>query len=456
MNLGRLMRGFKSWTMGLLMAALLVGSVGGRAWAQASVTATNNSGSSTATVTTTPPVPGVPGSNTVTAETIVRTQVTVPAPAPVRQRNIAIFIKNRADKALDQKVGSLEEMLAAKLAGGFADKNLPVSIISREDVLNSVATFAGEGANKGDEALRGADLDKLLSNNASAVRLAQALNADYLLMVTITQFTRDSKAFAGSGVETVVVEDKMGLAYKTLDGTTGGTIDGNTVESSHRRRFAKDTAQLLTIANELLSDASTKLAGKISDRLAHTINRTPGLESRVNLTVVCTLQGTTIPEIVKNDKGQWVVGEGKYAISALNANVELNGFTIGTTPNTFPVAKGAHKIAVTRQGCETYEKSLLINGDMKLEIPLRMTDAEFLRWMAEIGFLQGLKEGAALTEGQVNVLNGMADYLKRSHMRIDATNLPNTMINVNQQGNTSVNQNTNTNTNTANSFWTRM
>jgi hypothetical protein len=453
---GSLMRSVGSLAGRTMVAAsLIIGAIAGPVWAQNSVTATSNQGSTTATVTATPPTATSPGgTNTVTTETVVRVQVTspVPAPAPAKQRLIAIFIKNRADKTLDEKVGSLEELLTAKLAGVFADKELPVSIVSREDVLNAVSTFADQGANKGDDKLAGAELDKLLSNNTSAVRLSQTLNADYLLMVTITQFSRDVKAFDGYGVTTVNVEDKMGLSYKTLDGTTGGTIDGGTVESTHRRRLSKESVQGLTIANELLSDASTKISSKVSDRLAKTLQRAPATDvAKVNLTVIATLQGTTLPEIVKNDKGQWVVGEGRYAIAALNASVDINGFTLGSAPGTFAIPKGTHKISVNRQGCDNYDKTLLINSDMKLEVPLRMTDAEFLRHLTQIGFLQDLKQGAALTEGQVNVLNGTAEFLRKSHMRIDATNMPTTMVNVNQQGVTSVNQNTNT----ANSFWAK-
>jgi hypothetical protein len=460
MNLGCLMRSVGSWAGRAMVAASLLWVAVSAAPAQTSVTATNNQGSTTATVTATPPTTGAApngasgGGNTVTTETVVRVQVTspLPAPAPVKQRLIAIFIKNRADKTLDEKVGSLEELLTAKLAGTFADKELPVSIVSREDVLNAVSTFADQGANKGDEKLAGAELDKLLSNNTSAVRLSQTLNADYLLMVTITQFSRDVKAFDGYGVTTVNVEDKMGLSYKTLDGTTGGTIDGGTVESTHRRRLSKESVQGLTVANELLSDASTKISSKVSDRLAKTLQRAPATDvAKVNLTVIATLQGTTLPEIVKNDKGQWVVGEGRYAIAALNASVDLDGFTLGSAPGTFSIPKGTHKISINRQGCDNYDKTLLINNDMKLEVPLRMTDAEFVRHLTQIAFLQELKQGAALTEGQVNVLNGTAEYLRNSHMRVDATNMPTTMVNVNQQGVTTVNQNTNT----AASFWTK-
>ena len=68
------------------------------------------------------------------------------------------------------------------------------NVIAREDVINAVSSLAKEGPNKGDERLAGADLDKLLSNNTSALHLAQNINADYVLVVTITSFGTDAAA----------------------------------------------------------------------------------------------------------------------------------------------------------------------------------------------------------------------------------------------------------------------
>src|SRR5439155_9540531 len=104
-------------------------------------------------------------------------------------------------------------------------------VISREDVINSVKAFAQAGPYVGDDAEPGAQLDKILSNNTSALHLAQNMNADYLLVASITTYGQDVQDFHEDAVRTRVTESTMRVSYKLLDGVMGGSLTGDVVEA---------------------------------------------------------------------------------------------------------------------------------------------------------------------------------------------------------------------------------
>ncbi len=128
------------------------------------------------------------------------------------QRKVAIIVENRAGPSLNDKVATLEDLVTSRVAGkGFA-------IISRDVTVNALKTYttAGIAADlkstttakatfapdhvaaqtevaESDSAKISAtpdttQLDQNLSDNTSALRLAQNLGADYILIPSITSY----------------------------------------------------------------------------------------------------------------------------------------------------------------------------------------------------------------------------------------------------------------------------
>src|SRR5262249_28667699 len=154
----------------------------------------------------------------------------------------------------DDKVMVLEDMITSRVTdAGF-------HIISREDVINSVKNFAEAGPNVGDEAEPGARLDKILSNNTSALHLAQNMNADYLLVASITTYGQDVLDFQEDTVRTHETESTMRISYKLLDGAIGGSLTGDVVEAKVKDLEQPGQSVHRDMINKLLDQSSTKLA----------------------------------------------------------------------------------------------------------------------------------------------------------------------------------------------------
>ncbi|MBW7942230.1 MAG: hypothetical protein H3C64_07460, partial [Candidatus Kuenenia stuttgartiensis] len=123
----------------------------------------------------------------------------------------AIFVENRAGRQFDNKIAVFEDFITSRVAEkGF-------NVISREVVTDSLKTYS-PGAAKENR------LDTLLSNNTSALRLAQMMNADYLIAASISSFGTEKKKFKGYGVETVNLVTNLRASYKILEGLQGSTL----------------------------------------------------------------------------------------------------------------------------------------------------------------------------------------------------------------------------------------
>jgi len=99
------------------------------------------------------------------------------------QRKIAIIVQNRGSAAFNDKVPVLEDLVSSRVAGkGF-------SVISRDDVTRSLKDYS---TGKDPNGELGA-LDRSLEDNSSALRLAQNLGADYILVPSIVSLGTEKK-----------------------------------------------------------------------------------------------------------------------------------------------------------------------------------------------------------------------------------------------------------------------
>jgi hypothetical protein len=102
-------------------------------------------------------------------------------------RKAAIFTFNRAGEEWNERMRPLEDLVTSQVVGAGFD------VISRELSSNALNEFPKQSQVEGRNELPGAHLDNLLSNNTSALRLANNLGADYLISASITSFGRTTR-----------------------------------------------------------------------------------------------------------------------------------------------------------------------------------------------------------------------------------------------------------------------
>jgi hypothetical protein len=155
--------------------------------------------------------------------------VAVPgAEASAEDRRVtAIFSANHADKSLDEKLPALEDFISSRITEkGF-------SVISREVATDTVSALLKDSKQTG--------IDQMLNSNASVLRLAQMLGANYILMATISTYDTDKQTTEAYGVKTVTVIYTLGVTYTIRDGVQAGTLAGDTFEESSTTRFTENS-----------------------------------------------------------------------------------------------------------------------------------------------------------------------------------------------------------------------
>lgn len=329
----------------------------------------------------------------------------------------AIFISNRAGEQFDEKMMELEDLVTARIT----DKGMQV--LSREVIADAMRSFDPTVAS----APRQADsLDAKLTEQSSALRLAQGLGADYLLVASVASVGSKERAVNAYGVNTVTRETTMRVTYKILDGNTGGSLTADAIKVTASTRQSENVAETNDdVFNDLLDQASVQLADSLGNRIAQRrIAPVSAQGSLVNFTINVDAGDLFVPDVRIDDDHTIRIGESKLSVSPLQVTVEIDGVAVGTAPGTLQIRPGFSKIRLSRDGYRPWERTINAVNGQSLTVAMEMTDATIARWKDATAFMNDLKNGAKLTDAQVKVLEGRAQMLRQSGFRVDTHDAP--------------------------------
>jgi hypothetical protein len=328
-------------------------------------------------------------------------------------RKVAIVVENRAGKALNDKVPVLEDLLTSRIAGkGY-------SVISRDVVTRALKDYSNGVEPNG----QATELDKLLENNTSALRLAQNLGADYILASSILTSGVEKKTFNAGGVSTVNITQKLRVGYKIIEAGAGGAVRGNTVTVSKTVRQTADLQVEDSDVNELLDEASVQLADKIAEQ-GNNLPVEIAKDAVAKFQVACVMadprqQPITVSVLGVSADNRVIATNQPVAVQAMDVTVELDGAAIGSAPGAFQARPGFHKMRLTREGFEPWERTVNVTEGQNLRVALQMSAAGYARWKDTADFLATLDANRKLTDAEAKRIEGIAKFFSESHYRVD-------------------------------------
>jgi hypothetical protein len=354
-------------------------------------------------------------------------------PPPALKRKAAIIVFNNAGTALNAHVPVLESQLSSRLASGS------LTIISREATARALKVYplgpsqvqpvfdpnATDQNLVADRNTLGTRADRHLSDNTSAMRLAQNLGADFLLLVTLNTIGVNEQAFKDENVEFVAVDAVLQANYTLFDTAHGGATAGDDFEL--KRRMKVGTSQRRNdgnLINELVRAAAERIALSIADTAATSAPPAPQAGA-TEITIIAGVQGLDgnplmLPDIRVGRDNTVIKGARPMPIQA-NGTVEIDGIAMGSTPVRILILPGLHRLRIWADGYRDYEATITAAPGLTLSPTLQLSDAAILRWQEMQAFLVTLDAARKITEAQVKVLEGYAQFLKQSHIRL--TNL---------------------------------
>ena len=332
-------------------------------------------------------------------------------------RKTAIFVQN-TDAKLNDKVPFLEDQVASRVGGK------DFLVVSRADVLNAVKVYSVEKQVASDRNALGTKLDQLLSDNSSALRLAQNMGADFILFVSIGSLEKSARKFkdASIGVETESTIHTLRTTYKVVEGYTGGALGGDAIKST---KTIRQTANLQIadgdVVNELLEDAAAKVAEGLAAKAAQF--KVPVAAGKVEISIAASVKDLsgneiTLPDVRLTENNQLVQGDKAVPVQA-SATVEIDGFAVGTTPSKIQVFPGAHKLRLTRPGFTDVELTINATDGLALTPTMQLNEEGYRRWKDIREFMDKLDVSRKLTDARVEEIRGNAQRLRQSGFLVD-------------------------------------
>lgn len=210
-------------------------------------------------------------------------------------------------------------------------------LIDRRDFLNQLQAVQ----------LRGGSASNIIQ--PSFLRAAQAVNADVVLRGSLLSYSPGKQVINQGGykAEFLALVLRVGLdALDTRDGAVIASVDG-----SARKEFRQTDAQQTVVGEDDLLALMQSAVEKAAPEL------TKALQARMD-------QDRRRPVVKLSVKS-----------SADPALVELDGILIGATPLTdFKTYAGDHVLTVGKSGYRDVNKRILINTDLRVEVPLIRTE----------------------------------------------------------------------------------
>ncbi len=303
------------------------------------------------------------------------------AKQPDQPMKAAIFLQNRADRGLDDRLGLLNDLLAGRLANeGFA-------VIDPDAV--ATAYQESQRPRGAENATAPAPLE------ATPLRLAQALGADYLLLATLSSYAKEKRVFKGVGTaygtDNESVLHTLRVNLRLLDGEQGASLYADTVTASER---VATTAMLeladQDVVNRLLATAAMRIADSLARNTARLRQVEVAKQPLARFTVNCNVEGTTL---------------------------ELDSLGLGTAPGIFVAKPGLHQMRLTRQWFEPWERTVNIFDGQTLDITLEMTPAGLAKYKDINAFRQEMELARLEREAGVDIARQQSEadaYVKKT------------------------------------------
>jgi len=283
-------------------------------------------------------------------EDVVRRAVLAPPPPPPPAKTpvMAIFVKNNTKTAgMDDQVSGMDFIVMDSAEIGAAFNRYKITTAEERAGL-----IAG------------------LFTGGSVTRVAQMLNADYILTASIIGASQMNRV-AGDRAVTIYT---LRMATKVLDATTGGSVYGK--NWSNKRPVPQGNGDDPMGHYDDLIDMWVQ---EISEELvaARPRWRAPVADSgeMVSFTVRTTLDDIFAPLATTVDASKPVQDE--LRVVAGGISVAIDGAVVGSSGGTFRARPGLHQMTVSRQWMVPWTQTVNISEGAVFNVALELSAAGF-------------------------------------------------------------------------------
>jgi hypothetical protein len=137
------------------------------------------------------------------------------------------------------------------------------------------------------------------------------------------------------------------------------------------------------------------------------------------------LSDLSVPDVRKDEKGEYVVGANQYPLRPMSVQVIVDGITVGQTPGAYELRPGMHRVRFERPALEPVERVIDAREGLVVTAPMQFTPEGRANWQRDAAFFNDLKNGAVARDVDLIRIRAIADFLRQSDIRLDTTNVQN-------------------------------
>lgn len=322
----------------------------------------------------------------------------------------AILVANRlGDEFTDQSL-VFESLLVSEITSqGFM-------MISATDTLSSVQSMTdpSQASDASDSVLR----------SSSATRLAQSMGADFVLIATLANLSSSQRRITREdiGIDRLINDYELLVTYRFVDAWSGSAFSSGSVTASRRFQQSESLKVQADFFSQLMNEAARGIASKIESGggLAALDNLSKPEAASASFYLSCSMQDMTVPEVVMDD-GELILTGNRYQLEALTVTVEVDGIVVGSAPAEFSVTPGIHNLRLSREGFETWERTVNIRDGQTLNVALTLSEEGRKKWFEMANFFAQLKERERMSRAEQEALEGFAEMIRESGIKINVS-----------------------------------
>ncbi len=284
--------------------------------------------------------------------------------APKSQvKKIAVFVQNRTKvPGMDDEVDGVRDRLSSALAEveglSIVDSTHIADVFRRFKVtVNEEKSGAVDGIFKG----------------GSVSSVAKMLSCDFIAMATIVNANAIKRNVSGR-LSTVY---SLRMSLKVMD-SSGASVDGMPLWARQYPVLdvVDDPMNYYQILFDLWAKDATGAIAQKSQRWSVSSDKESAL---VSFSVSTTID-STVAELESQTRGS--KGEQLQELRRIagGVTVEIDGAAVGSTPGTFFVKPGLHRIKVNRMWMKPYVATVNVYDGMALNVALELSDEGVAKW----------------------------------------------------------------------------
>ena len=305
----------------------------------------------------------------------------------------ALFVQNRAGATLEGQLDAFNDLVGTRLTeAGF-------EVFRAQDVLarfaESRSAEESQALRQAVEALQTAKSEGTVdgpAQEASALRIAQLMEADYLVFASLVSLGENKVNVQAYGMAQQAKTATLRLALRVLEGDRGAQIYGDVVAVSEK---ILETANLQVDAGDQLNALLDRGAGELAGRVRGSVAKIEAAKPAAALASVTV------------------------RTPAEGAAVEVDGVVVGTAPGTFQIRPGVHEVRVTKEGYATWEKSVAFADGQVLDVPMEMSAVGLARKGELEAQAIAREQSAADAQATTTVAGGIGQQASNSYIRLE-------------------------------------